>query len=210
MITAAAATAIRITRLSSKNINGNSASLTNKYIRSQRILQYTNNYNTISSTMNLRYASFSALVATSSAWLSPASISMKRPICQSTRQHDRQHLPLIRPFTNSMTTKTATALDATQRAAPSSSSPDATLGQPIAMGSIVNVFRGGLVAVLIDDDLSKVAISLEVNIPEVVDPSGSVPDEMKKSKKSSSDHLGASYVRCIIHGRKHGRKLELY
>jgi len=57
------------------------------------------------------------------------------------------------------------------------------------MGSIVDVFRGGLVAVRIDDDLSKVAISLEVNIPEVVDPSESVPDEIK-SKKSSSEDLG--------------------
>ena len=57
------------------------------------------------------------------------------------------------------------------------------------MGSIVDVFRGGLVAVRIDDDLSKVAISLEVNIPEVVDPSESVPDELK-SKKSSSEDLG--------------------
>ena len=44
-------------------------------------------------------------------------------------------------------------------------------------------------AVRIDDDLSKVAISLEVNIPEVVDPSESVPDEIK-SKKSSSEDLG--------------------
>ena len=47
-------------------------------------------------------------------------------------------------------------------------------------------------AVLIDDDLSKVKVSLEVNIPEVVDPSGSVPDEMKKSKTTPSDDIGAS------------------
>jgi len=48
------------------------------------------------------------------------------------------------------------------------------------------------VAVLIDDDLSKVKVSLEVDIPEVVDPSGSVPDEMKKSKKTPSDDIDSS------------------
>ena len=81
-------------------------------------------------------------------------------------------------------------------AAPSSASSDATSGRPIAMGSIVNVYRGGLVAARIDDDLSKVAILLEVNIPEVVDPSESVPDELK-SKKASAGDLGTSSFRHI-------------
>jgi len=68
------------------------------------------------------------------------------------------------------------------------------------MGSIVNIFRGGLVAVRIGDDLSSVAISLEVNIPEVVDPSQSVPDELK-SNKSSSDALGGDLTgRQVIFG----------
>ena len=79
-------------------------------------------------------------------------------------------------------------------AAPSSSDATSDAGLPIAMGSIVNIFRGGLVAVRIDDDLSSVAISLEVNIPEVVDPSQSVPEELK-SNKSSSDALG-TYLLC--------------
>ena len=79
----------------------------------------------------------------------------------------------------------------------------------------MNVFRGGLVAVLIDDDLSKVKVSLEVDIPEVVDPSGSVPDEMKKSKKTPSDDIGACvilYARCITFMAPENmkRKLELY
>lgn len=173
MITAAATCAIRIT------------SLTNYSIRSRRIFQYTGNYSTIAAVMNLRYASLAALVATSSAWVSPASVSMERLIRHGARQ--QQHRPLLnRPFATC--TKTETALGSAL-AAPSSSG--ATSGRPIAMGSIVNVFRGGLVAVRIDDDLSKVAISLEVNIPEVVDPSESVPEEMK-SKKSSSDDLGES------------------
>jgi len=175
MITAAANIAIRITRLSCKNINRKHPFLTNKHIRSRPI-------NAITAAMNLRYASFSTLVATSSAWLSPASVSMKRSIRHDTRQ--QQAPSLLRSFTKSMTTKTALG-----SAAPSSSSSDATAGIPIAMGSIVNVFRGGLVAVLIDDDLSTVDISLEVNIPEVVDPSESVPDEMKP-KKAQSENLG--------------------
>ena len=184
MIVASAASAIRITRLSCKNyINCSPAPLWNESKRSRQILQDTKKYNATTQVMNLRFVSFAALAATSSAWISPAPISTKRSIRHCAR---KQHTPLsIRPFTKS-TTKTALG---SALAAPSSSSSDATSGRPIAMGSIVNVFRGGLVAVRIDDDLSKVAISLEVNIPEVVDPSESVPDELK-SKKSSSDDLG--------------------
>ena len=150
--------------------------------------------------MNLRQATFAALVATSSAWLSPASTSTKRSIHHGPRrihqqqQQQRQRSKgtiigsssLLRQFTNSMTTKTALQ---SAVAAPSSSSSDATAGRPIAMGSIVNVFRGGLVAVRVDDDLAKVALSLQVDLPEVVDPSQSVPDEMK-STKSKSNTLG--------------------
>lgn len=187
MIVASAASAIRITRLSCKNyINCSPAPLWNESKRSRQIVQDTKKYNATTQVMNLRFASFAALAATSSAWISPAPISTKQSIRHCAR---KQHTPLsIRPFTKSATTKTALG---SALAAPSSSSSDATSGRPIAMGSIVNVFRGGLVAVRIDDDLSKVAISLEVNIPEVVDPSESVPDELK-SKKSSSDDLGTS------------------
>jgi len=194
IIAATAAIATRITRLSCNNINRYPTCQTNKSILSRRFLQYTNNtnYKTTAVSMYLRYTSFTALVASSSAWLSPASVSMKRSICYGTRQ---QHTPLpIRPFTKSMTTKTALGLAWTE---PSPS--DAIPGQPIAMGSIVNVFRGGLVAVLIDDDLSEVSVSLEVDIPEVIDPSESVPDEMK-SKKSSENLGGDLTGRQVIFG----------
>ena len=54
----------------------------------------------------------------------------------------------------------------------------------------MNAFRGGLVAVRIDDDLSVVDISLKVDVPEVVDPSDSVPDELKSKKSSKDNDLG--------------------
>lgn len=131
--------------------------------------------------MNLRYASFATLAVTSSAWLSP--VSTKRSIRHDAKLQ-QQKPSLLRPFTKCTTKKTTL-----NSALAASSSSDATSGRPIAMGSIVNAFRGGLAAVRIDDDLSKVAISLEVDMPEVVDPSESVPDELKP-KKSSSDNLG--------------------
>eukprot|EP00535_Pseudo-nitzschia_heimii_P001541 CAMPEP_0197186164 /NCGR_PEP_ID=MMETSP1423-20130617/13338_1 /TAXON_ID=476441 /ORGANISM="Pseudo-nitzschia heimii, Strain UNC1101" /LENGTH=682 /DNA_ID=CAMNT_0042637393 /DNA_START=162 /DNA_END=2210 /DNA_ORIENTATION=- len=145
--------------------------------------------------MNLRYASFASVVATSSAWGFSTSASMNRCIREDMIQ---QRAPsLVRPYTKSLATKTVLC---SALAAPSSSSSDATTGRPIAMGSIVNAYRGGLVAARIDDDLSKVAISLEVNVPEVVDPSDSVPDEMK-SKKSSADDLGGDLTgRQVIFG----------
>lgn len=55
-------------------------------------------------------------------------------------------------------------------------------------------------AARIDDDLSKVGISLEVNIPEVVDPSDSVPDELKSKKSSSNDFGGDLTGRQVIFG----------
>jgi F0F1-type ATP synthase alpha subunit len=137
--------------------------------------------NTTFETMNLRCAAFGALVATSSAWISPASVSMKRSFHQGvttqTEQQARTH-----KFSTRQKTTLCSAVEA-----PSSS--DATAGRPIAMGSIVNVFRGGLVAARIDDDLSKVKISLEVSVPDIVDPSQSVPDEIK-SKNSENDMGG--------------------
>ena len=72
----------------------------------------------------------------------------------------------------------------------SSSDATATAGRPIAKGSIVSVFRGGLVAVRVDDDLLKVDISLQVDIPEVLDPSQSLPDEMKSTKSTSNTLVG--------------------
>jgi len=56
------------------------------------------------------------------------------------------------------------------------------------------------VAVRIDDDLSEVNISLKVDMPEVVDPSESVPDELK-SKKPKADDLGGDLTgRQVIFG----------
>ncbi len=52
-------------------------------------------------------------------------------------------------------------------------------------------------AVRIDDDLSEVNISLKVDMPEVVDPSESVPDELK-SKKPKADDLGMSYFKNAV------------
>eukprot|EP00536_Pseudo-nitzschia_multiseries_P002829 jgi/Psemu1/322729/estExt_fgenesh1_pg.C_390035 len=138
--------------------------------------------------MNIRCTTLGALVATSSAWMYPASVSvtMKRA-ADNNLARGQQHAQSfsVRRFGSSSSSSpaTKTAL-ASALAAPSSL--DATAGMPIATGSIVNAFRGGLVAARInEDDLSKVAISLEVNIPEVVDPSKSVPDEMKGNNKSS-------------------------
>ena len=186
MIAAADAIAIRTSRLSLRNINIKPATLTNRSKQSLRIFQFTNNYNTKTAVMNHRFASFAALVATSSAWTSPTSISMRRSIRHSTIQ---QHHPTsVRSFANTMATKTA--LGSALAAPASSSSSDATSGRPIATGSIVNAFRGGLVAVRIDDDLSVVDISLKVDVPEVVDPSDSVPDELKSKKSSKDNDLG--------------------
>ena len=57
-------------------------------------------------------------------------------------------------------------------------------------------------AVRIDDDLSAVDISFEVNLPEVVDPSESVPDELKSNKKSKEDGLGGDLTgRQVIFGK---------
>eukprot|EP00537_Pseudo-nitzschia_pungens_P004002 CAMPEP_0172370456 /NCGR_PEP_ID=MMETSP1060-20121228/37750_1 /TAXON_ID=37318 /ORGANISM="Pseudo-nitzschia pungens, Strain cf. cingulata" /LENGTH=686 /DNA_ID=CAMNT_0013095727 /DNA_START=274 /DNA_END=2334 /DNA_ORIENTATION=+ len=146
--------------------------------------------------MNLMCTALGALVATSSAWLSPVSVSMKRFVHSSiARGKHAQSFP-IRRYTSSSATKTALA---SALAAPST--PDATAGQPVATGSIVNVFRGGLVAArIIEDELSKVDISLEVNIPEVVDPSKSVPDEMKSNKKSSDAPGGDLTGREVLFG----------
>ncbi len=189
MIAAADAIALSTTtRLSCRNINSKHATLTNISKYPLQILQQAKNYKNKTAVMNLRFASFAALAATSSAWSPASSISMTRPIHQNT-QHRHRRSP-IHPYANTMTT-TTTALGSALAAPSSSSSSDATSGRPIAMGSIVNIFRGGLVAVKIDDDLSAVNISLEVNIPEVMDPSESVPDELK-SKKSKDDDLGMS------------------
>ena len=202
MIKAADAFAFRTSRLSCRNISINSKSnravLANKSEIPFRIFESTNNNYTKKKPagMNLRFASFAALVATSSAW-SPPSVSMRRSILQNSprRQQNRQQQSSlqVRQFSNTMATRTAlgSALAA----------PDATSGKPIAMGSIVNVFKGGLVAVRIDDDLSAVNISLEVNLPEVVDPSESVPDELKSKKQSKDDDLGGDLTgRQVIFG----------
>lgn len=126
-------------------------------------------------------------MTTASAWLSPASVSvpMKRSVYNGIATPGKQPGQPFSPIRRFASTKTALA---SALAAPSSS--DAIAGRPIAVGSIVSVCRGGLVAVrIVEDNLSKVAISLEVDIPEVVDPSESVPEEMK-SKKKSSDAAG--------------------
>ena len=140
--------------------------------------------------MNLRYHATlgAALVATSSAWTSPSLLSMKRSVHHGINRE--QPFLIHRGFSTGNGVSTTTTSLASALAAPSSSDAN-TAGQPVATGSIVNVFRGGLVAArIIDDDLSKVNVSLEVDIPEVVDPSLSVPDEMKSKKKSSEDALG--------------------
>eukprot|EP00533_Pseudo-nitzschia_delicatissima_P006660 CAMPEP_0116080956 /NCGR_PEP_ID=MMETSP0327-20121206/1947_1 /TAXON_ID=44447 /ORGANISM="Pseudo-nitzschia delicatissima, Strain B596" /LENGTH=685 /DNA_ID=CAMNT_0003571673 /DNA_START=231 /DNA_END=2288 /DNA_ORIENTATION=- len=148
--------------------------------------------------MNLKFVSFAALAATSSAWSPTASISQKRSIHHST-QHQHRRSPFL-PYANTITTTTALGSALAAPSSSSSSSSDATSGKPIAMGSIVNVFRGGLVAVRIDDDLSEVNISLKVDMPEVVDPSESVPDELK-SKKPKADDLGGDLTgRQVIFG----------
>lgn len=177
MTRATLAIAIRITNQISRGPL--LSSIRNLY--SQQSTQSVHFHNNIAfETMNLRCAALGALVATSSAWISPASVSMKRSFHQGVTTQTAQQSQ-----THQFSTRQKTALCSAVEA-PSSS--DATAGRPIAMGSIVNVFRGGLVAARIDDDLSKVKISLEVSVPDIVDPSQSVPDEIKS--KNSENEMG--------------------
>jgi hypothetical protein len=62
-------------------------------------------------------------------------------------------------------------------------------GKPIAKGSIVSSFQGGLVAVRVDDDLTNDQQEEEQQ-PEIIDTTKSLPKSAASKKKSSSNTLG--------------------
>lgn len=120
---------------------------------------------------HLKHATFLSFLASSSspasAWsLSPASITMssKRSIHYNNNHHNDPLLPRGRQQLTTIGTKSSSKLSTLQSAVaaedietPSSSSTNGgggVGGQPYAKGNIVNTFRGGLVAVRIDDDLT--------------------------------------------------------
>ena len=64
-------------------------------------------------------------------------------------------------------------------------------GKPIAKGSIVTTFRGGLVAARVDDEL---IVETTSNEPEIIDTTQSLPEDTKQAAKSSANTLGGDLV----------------
>ena len=159
--------------------------------------------------LNLKHATFATLFATSSAWLSPTSVS-KRSIYHHHRdpflrrgRHQRQQLAIgtttgtgTYPLHHHKTKTTMEPKITTLQSAVSStidSECEGDVGRPIAKGSIVNTFRSGLVAVRIDDDLTNIATKNDYNVgdlPEVVDTTLSLPNVTKAVKSTSPNALG--------------------
>ena len=148
--------------------------------------------------MLFRSATLSALVVTSSAWLPPPSLSTKRFIDIGPKEEQlnvKRNIicpSIFRQLARSSNTVTMTTIRNLRSAVaaediepPSSVVIDAvaSTGHPIAKGSIVNTFRGGLVAAKIDDDLTKVMLKSNNgdDLPGVVD---------TKEAKLSSNALG--------------------
>jgi len=147
--------------------------------------------------LNFFHAAFATLFATSSAWLSPASVSKRfiQQLAIGTTADTGSY------FLRHHNTKTTMEPKITTLQSAVSSTIDneceGAFGRPIAKGSIVNTFRSGLVAVRIDDDLTNIAAKIDYDVgdlPEVVDTTQSLPNVTKAVKSTSPNALGGDLI----------------
>ena len=116
--------------------------------------------------MNLKYAAFAgALAQSSSAW-------MHRPIPGAVCRIRSETADLSFRSMSTFTLQSAATTEEADTAAPLLPG-----GKPIAEGSVVSAFRGGLVAVRIEDEIME-----EVDdTPDIVDTTNSLPKNAKSS-----------------------------
>ena len=116
--------------------------------------------------LNLKHAMFATFVGTSSSWISPIPLSNERSVQNyrgqfSTRRHQQQSQQQQQQHS---ATQSFAMVTENAETPPSSSGSDVgnqrnnAAGQPIAKGSIINTFRGGLVTARIDDSLNSEAL----------------------------------------------------
>lgn len=126
--------------------------------------------------MKLRYTALAAVVASSSAWLPPPNLARPRAV---------RHAPSSKTGVRSMgdfvlqSTVAPEEVERTYALTPT--------GNPIAEGNVVSAFRGGLVAVKVDEEDINLSSATS---PEVVDMTNSLP----KAEKSKS--LGGCFIPC--------------
>ena len=117
--------------------------------------------------LNLKHAMFATFVGTSSSWISPIPLSNERSVQNyrgqfSTRRHQQQSQQQQQQQQSA--TQSLAMVTENAETPPSSSGSDVgnqrnnAAGQPIAKGSIINTFRGGLVTARIDDSLNSEAL----------------------------------------------------
>lgn len=131
-----------------------------------------------SQTMNLKFSTLASVLATGSAWVP----TWNAPLSTSTSVY---HLPSTcsapRSFGNIALRSTVTPSEEIKTPA---LSPQ---GKPIADGQIVSSFKGGLIAVRIDDDLTEV-LSKSSDVLDTTNP-------FLKDNKSSSFGEYRYYIR---------------
>jgi hypothetical protein len=116
--------------------------------------------------MKLRFTSLAAVLAGSSAWLQAPLTN--RAVSRGAIQHASPKLT-VRLMSDSALRSTVVPEEV------GTTSALTPTGKPIAEGSVVSFFRGGLVAVRLNDD----EVDLPGQSPEVVQTTNSLPDKPK-------------------------------
>mmetsp|Transcript_107866 Transcript_107866/g.302043 ORF Transcript_107866/g.302043 Transcript_107866/m.302043 type:complete len:684 (-) Transcript_107866:38-2089(-) len=131
--------------------------------------------------MNLRFSTFVSVLATSSAWIptSKTIVSTTTP-CQS----PSLSFPPSRRYSD-FSLKSTVAPEAEEVTSPALSPQ----GKPIADGHVVSSFKGGFVAIRVDDDIAEILAAT----PEVVDTTNLLPKDSTKSSLGG-DLMGRQVV----------------
>ena len=136
--------------------------------------------------MNLRFASVVSVLATSSAWIPPSNtLSIK------TCQPPSLSFPRSRASYSDFSRK-STAIP--EEVASPALSPQ---GKPVADGHVVSAFKGGFIAIRVDDDIAQLLTSS----PEIVDTTKKILKESKSSSLGKWCGITQSVEYPLIHPR---------
>jgi hypothetical protein len=115
--------------------------------------------------MNLRFSSFASVLATSSAWIPAADTLFSRRTCQ----FSSSTFPPSRTYSDFSLQSTV----APEEVTPPALSPQ---GKPVADGHVVSSFKGGFIAIRVDDDIADILAT-----PKVVDTTKVLPRDNTSS-----------------------------